>query len=97
MKSSISSRARFSFGALSVLPALSSHSIIAGSRTIACASAAKSPPPSVRMVWFCWTMKPGLFTFWTEVAKWPWKKKVRFSTSGCVTEAIRPSHHSTIW
>jgi hypothetical protein len=40
-------------GDFAVLPSASSQRIIAGSVRIARKSVWKSPPPSVRIVWFC--------------------------------------------
>jgi hypothetical protein len=81
VNSSISSRARFSFGAWRVLRCPSSQTIRAGSRSIAFSSTAKSPRPRSRNVlsWPC--MNSPDLTFWALVAQWPCQKKISFSVS----------------
>ena len=92
-KSSMNSRARFSFGAPTRLVRPSNHTSMAGSTIIAWANDRKSPVPSRRSDAFWASRYPGWLTFCALVAKWPCQNQVRRSGSGDSVAHIRSSHH----
>ena len=93
VNSSISSRARFSFGALTVFCWPSSQMISAGSRSIAFTRTAKSPRPYWRMVCSWPSIRAADLTFCTLVAQCPCQKKSSFSVNWCGAVTIRSTHH----
>jgi hypothetical protein len=93
VKSSMSSRAKFSFGADAWFWPASSHTSMAGSLATACMSVSNEPAPLVRNSAFWRSMRSGQITFSTLVAKCPCQNHGSFSCSGRLAATIRASHH----
>lgn len=94
VKRSMSSRAKFSFGSEALLELASNQINMAGSCATSSVSAAKSPAPWFRKIWFWPYMNAAYRTLEMAVGKCPWSTSVSFSLSGFVVATMRPSHQA---
>jgi hypothetical protein len=94
VKSSITSRPKFSLRCLAVLVTPSSQTSIAGSFDTARRRSAKLPVACWRIVRCCRHIRYGTLTFCTLVAKWSCQNQTRRSSTRRGLARIWSNHHA---